>query len=361
MSAASSRVRAEHPPEAPAHEPPGAPQRLSGSPALQHDRGGRHAEHGPEPDVDHHAGEGAQEEDGDDQAPRRAGRPEQDQHGGQPGPGADEGEGGEQRREQQGGQPGTRDPPGLPGGGPAAQHAAADHGGQQAGQQDLDDERQDQGGEAAGYHHREHPGQLRAGQRLVRSRAQPQLGQEEEFQDGGDDAGDGQHHGGDAEGGLRAAPDGCERAVEDLADRDRPQRDHARFGGLGGGCPSAGRSAVAGPGLAVPRLAVPRLAVAGAGRGAGPRRGLAVPAGLAARGEPRLRGRLPRLSPALVPGSAHARRRGICHGSPSTVLALAPHQDAPPVGAHTRTKRQADEGGRLGPGPPGPARPAARR
>ena len=130
-----------------------------------------------------------------------------------------------------------------PGGDPVAQHAAADHGGQQAGQQDLDDERQDQGGEAAGYDHREHAGQLRAGQRLVRARVQPQLGQEEDLQAGGDDPGDGQHHGGDAEGGLRVAPDGCERAVEDLADRDRPQRDDARLGGLRGRLPTrrAGR------------------------------------------------------------------------------------------------------------------------
>src|SRR5207247_5780454 len=107
---------------------------------------------------------------------------------------------------------------------------------------------------------------------------------------------DGQHHGGDAEGGLRVAPDGCERAVEDLADRDRPQRDDARLGRLRRRCPSAGRGTVAGagpavpglavpglavpglavPGLAVPGLAVPGLAVPGAGRDAGSRRGLAV-------------------------------------------------------------------------------------
>ena len=84
-----------------------------------------------------------------------------------------------------------------------------------------------------GYHHREHAGQLRAGQRLVRALEGPgHLGQEEDLQAGGDDPGDGQHHGGDAEGGLRVAPDGCERAVEDLADRDRPQRDDAGLGGV---------------------------------------------------------------------------------------------------------------------------------
>ena len=45
-----------------------------------------------------------------------------------------------------------------------------------------------------------------------------------------------------------------------------------------------------------------------------------------------------------------------------TVLALAPRQDAPPVGAHTRTKDQADEGRRLNLGPGRPCRdPASTR
>src|SRR5262249_18536658 len=48
----------------------------------------------------------------------------------------------------------------------------------------------------------------------------------------GDDRGDGQQHRGDAERGLRVAPDGGEGSVQDLPDAQRPQRDNARFGGL---------------------------------------------------------------------------------------------------------------------------------
>src|SRR5262249_8603583 len=95
------------------------------------------------------------------------------------------------------------------------------------------------------------------GQCLVRARSQAHLGHDEGSQGGGDDPGNGQHHGGDAKGGLGVAPDGCERAIEDLADRDRPQRDDAGLGGLRGRRrPPARLSAIAGAGLAVPRLAI---------------------------------------------------------------------------------------------------------
>ena len=87
--------------------------------------------------------------------------------------------------------------------------------------------------------HLAHPGQqaggLRGGELLAR-RGQvhrADVVDQDQREGGGDHRGRGQQDRGDAERGPRVAPDGRERPVQDLADAEGPQRDHARFRRLG--------------------------------------------------------------------------------------------------------------------------------
>ena len=181
-----------------------------------------------------------------------------------------------------------------------------------------------------------------AGRQLLSRTGQVEAAQVEQGpgDGGGDDRRDRHDHGGEAQDGFGVAADGGEGPVQDLAEAQRPERDHAGLGrGLAEPRPLAGRrlpvarrpgSRLLVAGLAGARLRVAGLAPPGpAGRirlpgsrlpGSGwlspGLAGRSLPGSRAARAVPAT-GREPWLGRLGLPVPWRVRRRTVCHGSPS--------------------------------------------